>query len=299
MSIYVGSGTRLVVQGTGRQGTFHGDQMIAYGTNVVAGIGRGKGRGAWHGIPRVETVSEAINNYGANTSIIFVPAFAAVDAICEAADAGIHTIICIAEGVLPLDMLKVRDFVHSKGSILIGPNCPGVISPGLCKVGIMPASIHKPGRVGVVSRSGTLTYEAVDQLTRLGIGQSTCVGIGGDSVAGTSFVDVLKRFEKDSGTDAIVMIGEIGGSAEQEAAHYVEHFMTKPVVGFVAGGTAPAGKRMGHAGAIIEGPSATASAKKIAMKDAGIYVADSPAELGSLMKKVLKKAGLLKINERK
>ena len=298
MSIYIGSATKLVVQGTGRQGTFHGQQMIDYGTNVVAGVARGKGGGVWLDRPLLETVSEAVEKHGANTSVIFVPACGAAEAVIEAADAGIHTIICITEGIPPLDMLKAREFVRSKNAVLIGPNCPGLISPGLCKIGIMPADIHKPGKVGVVSRSGTLTYEAVFQLTELGIGQSTCVGIGGDSVAGTSFVDVLKRFESDTGTNAVVMIGEIGGSAEQEAAHFVKHEMTKPVVAFIAGATAPAGRRMGHAGAIIEGPEATAEAKKKALREAGVHVAESPAELGVVMEDILKKAGLLEERER-
>jgi succinyl-CoA synthetase alpha subunit len=298
MSIYIGSATRLVVQGTGRQGSFHTEQMIEYGTNVVAGVSRGKGGGEWLGVPRVETVAEAVEKYKANASVIFIPASGAAEAVCEAADAGIHIIICITEGVPPLDMLKAREFVYSKGAVLIGPNCPGLISPGLCKIGIMPGFIHKAGRTGVVSRSGTLTYEAVYQLTSLGIGQSTCVGIGGDSVAGTNFIDVLKRFQDDPGTDSVIMIGEIGGSAEQEAASYIEHNMTKPVVAFIAGATAPSGRRMGHAGAIIEGPDATAEAKKIALRKAGIHVADSPAELGILMEDVLYKAGLLEERER-
>lgn len=298
MSIYIGSATKVVVQGTGRQGTFHGEQMIEYGTNIVAGVSRGKGGNTWLDRPVVETVAEAVEKHGANTSVIFIPAFAAAEAIMEAADAGIHTIVCITEGIPPQDMLRAREYVRSQNAVLIGPNCPGLISPGLCKIGIMPASIHKAGRVGVVSRSGTLTYEAVYQLTELGIGQSTCIGIGGDSVAGTSFVDVLKRFEKDTGTDAVIMIGEIGGTAEQEAAHYVEHDMTKPVVAFIAGATAPPGRRMGHAGAIIEGPEATAEAKKSTLKKAGVHVADSPADLGVLMEDILKKAGLLNERER-
>lgn len=293
MSIYVGSQTKLVVQGTGRQGTFHAEKMIEYGTKIVAGVARGKGKGDWLGRPRLESVKDAVENHEANASVIFIPASGAADAVCEAADAGIRTIICITEGIPPHDMLAAREYVRKCGAVLVGPNCPGVISPGSCKVGIMPGFIHKPGRVGVVSRSGTLTYEAVDQLTRRDIGQSTCVGIGGDPVAGTSFVDALKRFQKDDGTDAVVLIGEIGGSAEQEAAHFIEQEMTKPVVAFIAGGTAPPGRRMGHAGAIIEGPDATAAAKKSTLEKAGARVADSPAEIGALMKEVLKAEGLL------
>jgi len=268
--------------------------MQEYGTTIVAGVARGKGRGEWLGVPSLQTVRQAVTECGANASVVFIPASGAADAVCEAADAGIKTIICITEGIPPHDMLRARQFVRACGAVLIGPNCPGVITPGTCKVGIMPGFIHHPGRIGVVSRSGTLTYEAVDQLTRLGIGQSTCVGIGGDPVAGTSFVDVLKRFQADEGTDAVVMIGEIGGTAEQEAARYIERDMTKPVVAFIAGATAPPGRRMGHAGAIIEGPDATASAKKAALSKAGARVADSPADIGVTMQEVLKSEGLLK-----
>lgn len=297
MSIFVGSQTRLLVQGTGRQGSFHAGQMIDYGTRVVGGVSRGKGPGEWLNLPRLETVREGVERYEANASVIFVPAAAAADAVCEAADAGIRTIVCITEGIPPKDMLWALQFVERCGSTLIGPNCPGVISPGKSKVGIMPGFIHRSGRVGVVSRSGTLTYEAVDQLSKLGIGQSTCVGIGGDPLSGSSFVDVLKRFQKDEGTDAVVLIGEIGGSAEQEAAHFIEHDMTKPVLAFIAGATAPPGRRMGHAGAIVEGPDATAAAKKQALSSAGARVVDSPAEIGKGMLRVLREEGLLRGNE--
>ena len=288
MSVLVDKNTRLVVQGlTGKEGTFHALQMRDYGTQIVAGVTPGKGGTLHEGIPVYHTVDEAVRKAGANVSVIYVPPAFAADAIMEAADAGVALIVCITEGIPTLDMVKAYDFVKSHGVRLVGPNCPGVISPGKCKVGIMPARIHKEGRVGVVSRSGTLTYEAVGQLTAIGLGQSTCIGIGGDPIIGTSQRDALELFQKDPDTDAIVMIGEIGGTAEEEAALYVKHFMTKPVVGFIAGQTAPPGRRMGHAGAIIAGGKGTAAEKMAAMEAAGIHVIKSPAEIGAKIKEVL------------
>lgn len=288
MSILVDKKTRLVVQGiTGGEGSFHTRQMVEYKTKVVAGVTPGKGGTDFEGIPVFDTVKDAVAATKANTSVIFVPASFAADAILEAADAGIKVIICITEGIPADDMIPVYHYIKAKDIVLIGPNCPGVISPGKGKIGIMPGFIHKPGRVGVVSRSGTLTYEAVKQLSDLGIGQSTCVGIGGDPVIGSRFIDIIKLFNEDPETDGIVMIGEIGGSAEEEAAEYIKKSVKKPVVGFIAGQTAPPGRRMGHAGAIISGGKGTATEKMEAMKKAGIKVVKSPADMGATMKKAL------------
>jgi succinyl-CoA synthetase alpha subunit len=281
MSVLVDERTRLVVQGlTGREGTFHTQQAIAYGTKVVGGVTPGKGGTRHEGIPVFDTVAQAVRETGANAAVIFVPAVAAADCIMEAADAGLAVVVCITEGIPTLEMVKVAAFLKDRATRLIGPNCPGIISPGKCKIGIMPAHIHRPGTVGVVSRSGTLTYEAVHQLTQLGIGQSTCMGIGGDPIIGTTFLDAIQLFEADPETEAIVMIGEIGGNAEEAAAAYIAKSVRKPVVGFVAGQTAPPGRRMGHAGAIISGGQGTAGEKIRAMEAAGIRVAKSPAEIG-------------------
>jgi len=289
MSILIDNKTRLVVQGiTGSEGSFHTKQMIEYGTKVVAGVTPGKGGTKQEDVLIYNTVEEAVKFEKANTSVIFVPPTFAADAILEAFSAGIKVIICITEGIPARDMVKVYNVIKNGNVVLIGPNCPGVISPGKAKVGIMPGFIHKKGKVGVVSRSGTLTYEAVKQLTDLNIGQSTCVGIGGDPVIGSKFLDIIKLFNEDDGTEGIVMIGEIGGTAEEEAAQYIKKFGTKPVVGFIAGRTAPPGRRMGHAGAIISGGKGTAAEKMKAMKNAGIYVAESPAEIGSTMERALK-----------
>ncbi len=290
MSILVGKNTRLVVQGiTGREGSFHTQQMIAYGTNVVAGVTPGKGEMEVHGVPVFDTVREAVEKTGANTSIIYVPARFSPDAILEAADAGIDLVICITEGIPVLDMIEVRHYVDRVRTRLIGPNCPGAITPGEAKVGIMPGHIHIPGPVGIVSRSGTLTYEAVYALTNKGIGQSTVVGIGGDPIIGTTFLDVLHMFENDPQTEAVVLIGEIGGTDEERAAEYIRSKMTKPVVGFIAGQTAPPGKRMGHAGAIISGGKGTAAEKIAALKAAGVKVARHPEEIADLMAQALGK----------
>jgi succinyl-CoA synthetase alpha subunit len=281
MSILVNQDTRLVVQGiTGGEGTFHTRQMLDYGTNVVAGVTPGKGGQDAEGVPVFNSVADAVNGTGANASVIFVPAAFAADAIMEAAEASVDLVICISEGIPVLDMVRVKQYLDVRETRLIGPNCPGVISPGRCKIGIMPGDIHKEGRVGVISRSGTLTYEAVAQLTTTGLGQSTCVGIGGDPVIGTSFIDCLALFEDDNETEAVVMIGEIGGTAEEQAAAYINESLTKPVISFIAGQTAPPGRRMGHAGAIISGGHGTASEKMEALKSAGIHVCSSPADIG-------------------
>jgi len=281
MSVLVDRNTRLIVQGfTGKEGTFHTQQAMAYGTKVVGGVVPGKGGTKHLDLPVFDTVEQAVKDTGANASVIFVPPPFAADAIMEAADAGLPLVVCITEGIPTLDMVKVWQFLQGRRTRLIGPNCPGIISPGKCKIGIMPGHIHKEGSVGVVSRSGTLTYEAVGQLTRLGIGQSTCIGIGGDPIIGTNFVDALKLFNEDPETGAIVMIGEIGGNAEETAAAYVKANVRKPVIGFVAGQTAPPGRRMGHAGAIIAGGSGKASDKIQAMLEAGITVCSTPAEIG-------------------
>jgi succinyl-CoA synthetase alpha subunit len=281
MSVLVDQNTRLIVQGfTGREGTFHAQQAIAYGTQVVGGVTPGKGGTTHLERPVFDTVAQAVRETGANATVIFVPPPFAADAIMEAADAGLALAVCISEGIPTLDMVRAWEFLQGKRTRLIGPNCPGIISPGKCKIGIMPGHIHLQGHVGVVSRSGTLTYEAVGQLTRLGIGQSTCIGIGGDPIIGTTFLDALELFNADPDTHAIVMIGEIGGNAEETAAAYVKAHVKKPVVGFVAGQTAPPGRRMGHAGAIIAGGSGKASDKIKAMEEAGITVCSSPADIG-------------------
>lgn len=291
MSILVDESTRLLVQGiTGGEGSFHTQRCIEYGTRVVAGVTPGKGGSTVFGVPVFNTVEAAVRETGANASIIFVPAPFAADAILEAVDAGLPLVVCITEGIPVLDMVKVHRYLKDKPTRLIGPNCPGLISPGKCKVGIMVGEIHMPGRVGVVSRSGTLTYEAVAQLTALGIGQSTCVGIGGDPLPGSTFVDILQLFQQDEGTEAVVLIGEIGGTAEQEAAAFIKENMTKPVVAFVAGATAPPGRRMGHAGAIISGSSGRAQDKIAALEAAGAVIAHSPAEIGITMKRVFHRA---------
>ncbi|MCZ7554820.1 MAG: succinate--CoA ligase subunit alpha [Bacteroidia bacterium] len=288
MSVLIDKKSRVIVQGfTGSEGTFHAQQMIDYGTKVVGGVTPGKGGTEHLGLPVFNTVKEAVQKVKADVSVIFVPPAGAADAIMEAADAGIALIVCITEGIPTRDMVRAFEFVQSKGVRLIGPNCPGIISPGKAKVGIMPGFIHKKGHVGVVSRSGTLTYEAVKQLTDLGIGQSTCIGIGGDPVIGTQFIDALKLFNDDPETDAVVMIGEIGGTAEEEGAAYVKKSMTKPVIGFIAGRTAPPGRRMGHAGAIIAGGKGTAAEKMKAMKRAGIHVVENPAVIGVTVAKAL------------
>jgi succinyl-CoA synthetase alpha subunit len=288
MSILVDTHTRLVVQGlTGKEGTFHALACREYGTQVVAGVTPGKGGLVHEGIPVFDTVAAAVAAEGANVSLIFVPPASAADAILEAADVGIGVIVCVTEGIPTLDMVRARRALQGRPSRLIGPNCPGLISPGKAKVGIMPGRIHRPGRVGVVSRSGTLTYEAVGQLTTRQIGQSTCLGIGGDPIIGTSFVDALRLFQADPETDAVLMIGEIGGTAEEEAAAFVREHMTKPVVGFICGQTAPPGRRMGHAGAIISGGTGTATEKMAAMQRAGITVVKSPAGMGEAVARVL------------
>ena len=300
MSVLVNKDTRLVVQGiTGGEGTFHTSQILEYGTNVVAGVTPGKGGILYNGnekdqfcrpVPVFDTVHDAVEKAEANATVIFVPAPFAADAIMEAAAAGLKVIICITEGIPVNDMMKAYSFVQEKGAVLVGPNCPGVITPGEAKVGIMPGFIHKKGSIGVVSRSGTLTYEAVHQLTEVGLGQSTCIGIGGDPIIGTRFLDAIKMFAKDDETEGLVMIGEIGGSAEEEAAEYIKRHFKKPVVGFIAGRTAPPGRRMGHAGAIVSGGKGTAEEKIKAMEAAGINVVENPADIGQAMLKALGKA---------
>ncbi len=289
MSILVDKNTRLIVQGiTGKEGTFHTQQMIEYGTNIVGGVTPGKGGTTHEGVPVFNTVAEAVKETGANTSVIYVPPPFAADAIMEAADADLPLVVCITEGVPVADMIKTREFLADRSDTrLIGPNCPGIISPGKCKIGIMPGHIHKEGRIGVVSRSGTLTYEAVGQLTALGLGQSSAIGIGGDPIIGTNHTDALRLFQEDDETDAIVMIGEIGGTAEEDAAAYAKENVTKPIVAFIAGQTAPPGRRMGHAGAIISGGKGTAAEKMKALREAGIRVVESPADIGKAIQEVL------------
>jgi len=297
VAILVDENTRLLVQGiTGREGGFHAQQAIAYGTKVVAGVTPGKGGTKvlvdnGPGVPVFNTVREAVQETGANASVIFVPPAFAADAILEAADAGLVLVVCITEGIPTLDMARVMHYLKGTKTRLIGPNCPGIISPGKCKIGIMPGHIHRQGHVGVVSRSGTLTYEAVGQLSALGIGQSTCIGIGGDPIIGTTFVDILRLFNEDTETRGVVLIGEIGGTAEEEAAAFIKANVKKPVVGFIAGRTAPPGRRMGHAGAIISGGKGTAADKIAALEAAGIAVAESPALIGETLKKSLKGKG--------
>ena len=288
MSVLVDKSTRLIVQGlTGKEGTFHAKQMVEYGTNIVGGVTPGKGGTTHEGIPVFNTVAEAVKEAGANASVIYVPPSFAADAVMEAADAGIPVVVCITEGIPTLDMVRVKEYLSDKPTRLIGPNCPGIISPGKCKIGIMPGHIHREGNIGVVSRSGTLTYEAVGQLTALGLGQSSAIGIGGDPIVGTTHVDALKLFQADPETTGIVMIGEIGGSAEEEAASFAKENVTKPIVAFIAGQTAPPGRRMGHAGAIIAGGKGTAAEKMKALEAAGIHVVKSPAEIGQAMKAAL------------
>jgi len=284
VSIYLDADSRVIVQGiTGSAGAFHTRQMLDYGTKVVGGVTPGKAGGAVEGVPVFDSVSQAVHATGADVSVIFVPPAFAADAICEGFDSGLSLVVCITEGIPVLDMVKVKRFMEGKKTRLVGPNCPGVISPGKSKAGIMPGGIHRPGGVGVVSRSGTLTYEAVHQLTALGLGQSSCVGIGGDPLNGTSFIDVLSAFEADPDTEAVVLIGEIGGTAEEDAAAWIRENMRKPVVGYIAGLTAPKGKRMGHAGAIISGGKGTAAEKIEAFRAAGITVSESPADIGKTM----------------
>ena len=287
MSIWLDSKSKVVVQGiTGKNGQFHTEQMLDYGTKVIGGVTPGKGGQETFGVPIWNTVTEAVDN-GANVSCIFVPPPFAADAIMESADAGVELIVAITEGIPALDMVKVKKYIAPIETKLIGPNCPGIITPGVSKVGIMPGHIHRKGDVGIISRSGTLTYEAVNQVTEIGLGQSTCVGIGGDPINGTDFIDCLEAFERDSQTKSMVMIGEIGGTAEELASEYVKEYVTKPIVGFIAGRTAPPGKRMGHAGAIISGGKGTASEKMRAMERAGIHVTDNPAKLGDTLEEII------------
>jgi len=294
MSVLVSRDTRVLTQGiTGATGQLHTRLCREYGSQMVAGVTPGRGGTDFEGIPIFDTVTQAVKATGANASVIYVPPAGAADAILEAADAGIPLVVCITEGVPVLDMVRVARWLEGRPTRLIGPNCPGVITPGQCKIGIMPGYIHTPGRVGVVSRSGTLTYEAVYQLTQLGIGQSTCIGIGGDPIIGTGFIEALRLFQDDAGTDAVIMIGEIGGTAEEEAAAFIKAHVTKPVVSFIAGQTAPKGKRMGHAGAIIAGGKGTAAEKMAALQAAGVTLSPSPARLGVTMQDALRKAGKL------